>query len=176
MVMKRGEIVNLMEIVGFETKRSDSSLFTKTIQKKVMEMICDHEDKDKIIRFIKEKMIEFRKSNIMNISTPKAIIMDITKYKVQTHVVKGALFANRYMGKNYDSGDKPMFSYIKKSKKGFPHTEYLCFDEEKEIEGFEVDYDKMIDLQICRKVNPILNAIGCEDIYVNQSTLSQFMV
>jgi len=166
MIYKRGERVDLLEVVGFETRRSDSSAFTKDFQKSFMQMVCDKKPREVLTKFIKDKMVEMRNKPIMEIAFPKAIVMDITKYKVKTNVIKGAEYANAFLGKHYDSGDKPRFVYIKKVRPGLPKVykghivDGVCFDEPKDIDGFEIDYDRMAELQIYRKVHNIMKALG----------------
>lgn len=171
MVYKRGEKVDLLEIIGFETKRSDTSIFTRNFQKIFMNMVCDRTENKKLLEFVYNKMKEIRNSDIMSIALPKAIVMDISKYKVKTNVIKAAEYANKYLGKKYDSGDKPRFIYIKDVKKGLPKThedgkkvDGICFDNPKDIEGFSIDYDRMVNLLICKKVNNILIALECPEV------------
>ena len=188
MIFKRGDKVDLLEIIGFETRRSDSSLFTKKIQKEVMDMVNHRFSEDKIRAYLVEKIKVFKTLPLKDVSIPKAIVMDINKYTVDTNVIKAAKYANKYLGKAYDSGDKPRFVYVKKVPPNLPSTfgvnpqgkprkvEGICFDEEEDIKGFEIDYDRMILLQICRKVNSILRALNYREVRADayQRDLSSF--
>lgn len=179
MVYKRGEKVDLLEVIGFEVRRSDTSTYTRNFQKKLMEMICSNKSKVEIDIFIKKTISHIKKSDIMDLALPKAIVMDIDKYTVESAHIKGAKYANAFLGKNYNSGDKPRMLYIKRPRKGLPrifngnNIEAICFDSPKDIDGFEIDYEKMIDVLINKKTRPIYEAMGwgnfIGDIY--QTTL-----
>lgn len=169
MVFKRGKNVDLLEVVGFELRRSDTSPFTKNFQREFMDMVLKKKPKEEIDRFIWDKMVELKKAKISDIAIPKGIIMDLDKYLTDTNVVKGAKYANAFMGKNYDSGDKVKAIYIKHVPVGMPaeingkKLDCIVFEEEVDIKGFVIDYDKMTQLLILKKIESIYAALGWGD-------------
>ncbi len=99
--------------------------------------------------------------------------------------VRGSLYSNEYLGTNFAMGSKVKLLYITKIGKNnkqinvipfgenttiinvqetkddiYPPTDVICFEEESKLPQLEVNYNKMIELTIKRKIERILGVAG----------------
>lgn len=175
-VYKRGEKIDLIEVAGFEMKRSDYSNFTRSMQKELITMICNGANEKDVRDFITKKIEEIKTTDLMDIAVPKSLSLSLDKYMTASNVVKAAMYSNKYLGKNYDCGDKPRYVPIIKPRMDLPthqmvknpktgieerkKVEAVLFDDPVDVEGFMINYDELIEKHICNKVNPILEMVG----------------
>lgn len=165
-----------VKFTGFETVRSDTSKIAKMTQKDVITKILNGSTKKEIIKniILLDENIRNGKIPTEDIAFPKGISKPINSYggtstdeetgkvrKIGTPpVITGARYANKYLGKRFSQGSKPMWLYIKKVPPGYPDTKILTFDTEDIPKGFMVDYDTMIDRILRMKLEAIFLASG----------------
>jgi len=117
-----------------------------------------------------------------DVGIPGGIGKRLSAYDTDTAQVRGAKYANMLLGTNFASGSKPKRLYLKKvhpeffrrmeNEEGFdPQTDPLygefkrdpdviCFEYEDQIpEGFEVDYEKMLDKTLQGPIERVLEAL-----------------
>jgi len=165
---------NSFYIRGYESRRSDSSEFTERAQKEIFSLICRVRQIgwNKVRRQILYKLrteypSQFNEDNLLEIGIPKRLKKPFSTYKVTNPHLEGAIFANKYLGANFDAGSKPKLIYIKEVKNnslGIPYTNALCVEEGMNIpEGvFVVDKDLMFEKTISKKLQKTLDVIGIE--------------
>ena len=98
--------------------------------------------------------------------------------------IRGAIYSNTYLHTNFGNDSKVKLLYINKigknetkinaAKEGsktlieidkiedeqYPPTDVICFEEESKLPKVEVNYEKMIDATIRKKIERILEAVG----------------
>lgn len=167
-----------VKFTGFSNVRSDSPRIARDTQKKIVEMLLNDGSKEDIVKRLKQLDTNIRNKKISteNIAFPKGISKPLSEYgkmKRETingkdyyvtigipPVVKGSIYANKYLGKRFGQGSKPKWVYIKKVPYGYPDTKVLSFDDEDIPKGFIIDYDTMIEKILKLKLEEILSASG----------------
>jgi DNA polymerase I len=167
-VFDKGKMVDVLYIRGFETRRSDASTYTKALQEQVLRMILWEHPREEIIAYVKNMIEGFKKAPIQDISIPKSLNKPIDSYGgknkngnntgIPAHV-KGSIYSNTHLNTNFAMGSKIKYIYITKMPQGYPKTEILSFDNINSIpKGIQINYEKMIDMNIKKKVERILMA------------------
>jgi len=176
------------EIVGFETKRSDTSDFTEKIQNNIFDMILSEE---KEIEEIKKDIIQYVKGEIEKIKSgvyryeeialPKGIAKQFNKYKSNTPWVRGTLYSNKFLGTNFQPGDRVKLLWIKSVKAKYPQTDVLAFFDGYFVPlEFVVDHNRMIESNILQKLRNLFEGLGWSrinefDILGEQKNLKLFV-
>ena len=113
-VWKEGQDVDDIDITGFEYKRSDIAPITKRVQKDVIEMIVLGEDLENVKTYVHDVITEFRNEEISldQIGIPGGIGKRLDDYDTDTAHVRGAKYANLFLGTNFDRGSKPKRLYL----------------------------------------------------------------
>ncbi|MGC9124663.1 MAG: DNA polymerase domain-containing protein, partial [Caldisericaceae bacterium] len=156
-----GEPCNYTKITGFEAVRTDQSRITVELQKEVAEAIVNGKDKSEIVKMVKEKISNLKNCPLKDIAIRKGIDMPFSSYKVLPPHVRGALYANSYLGGKIKPGDKVLMVWVKRIR-GFPPTDVVCFTDEMKIDEsiVEVDWERMKTLLFRQKLESILNVLG----------------
>ena len=184
-VWKEGNDVDDVDITGFEYQRSDIAAITKRVQKEVIEMIVYGEDLDAVKEYVHEVIVDFQTGELPleDIGIPGGIGKRLDAYDTDTAQVRGAKYANRLLGTNFQRGSKPKRLYLKKVHPSFwremeeergldPQADPLyaefkrdpdviCFEYAAEVpEGFEVDWDVMLEKTLKGPIERIIEALG----------------
>ena len=166
LIWKEGVEANKLDIAGFELKRSDSSAITKTVQETVFHMILDGRSQQDIQNFVRPIISAYRNGELSleQIGVPSGLNKDLNEYASNDTRVRGAEYANKYLGTNFKSGSKPKRIYIKRviDKVKFPEdTDVICFEYPDQIpEGaFQIDYEKMLDRALKKPLSRIFESL-----------------
>ncbi|MBC7115044.1 MAG: polymerase, archaea type [Archaeoglobi archaeon] len=163
LVWKEGKWVDDIDIVGFEFRRSDFPKLTKRVQKDVITMIIKGESIERVGEYLRDVLKKFYRGefSLDEIGIPGGLGKDLDDYENEDAHVRGALYANKYLGKNFGRGSKPKRVYIKRVPEGFEKTDVICFEDPDEIpEGFVIDLDKMAEKILKQPIDRILRGIG----------------
>jgi len=88
---------------------------------------------------------------IDEVAIPKTIHKKFSEYKTKVDYLRGALYANKYFKFDIRPGEVP----------GYPPTDVVCFIDLDALPVKPViDWDKMIDRTVKRKVEDLLSLIG----------------
>jgi len=170
-----------LEIKGFGSVRSDTSLFTRKLQKTLIREILYGRKKEDI-KFITENMLdEYDKVPLLEIGVPCVLTKDPEKYKSNAIQVKAFKFSNTYLGTNFQVGDKPKRIYVipdkeKASKLGVvEEVDVLAFDTNalKLPDWLRIDYPKMIEKTVKPKIEKVLKFV---DLSWNEIKLKPSLV
>ena len=153
----------LVDVVGFESRRSDTSKFTKSFQKELFKKILLDTPKKELFDFIKERIREFMNSPIDYISMPKSFSKPFNEYlgsSANSIFINAAKWSNTNLGYDFGGGSKGLFIYTKKPS--YPNgVVYMRGDEDKLKEaGILIDYKLMIEKTIYNKIDTIFEALG----------------
>jgi len=143
-----------LDVKGFSCKRSDSSQFSRNLQKELLTKILKHEDYQSYL-----KSIDIRNIPINDLGIPCGITKDLDSYETNCAHVRAAKYSIEHLG--LDLSSKPKRIYVKRMPPGYPQTDVLAFDDEKDLpDGIVIDYEKMKEKIIEKKTETILDAIG----------------
>ncbi|WP_331236366.1 DNA-directed DNA polymerase [Natronorarus salvus] len=184
-VWKEGKEVDDIDITGFEYKRSDIAPITKEVQHRVIEMIVTGEELAEVTTYLTEVIAEFLEGELPydEIAIPGGIGKRLDAYDTATAQVRGAQYANEFLGTNFGRGSKPKRLYLRKVHPDFfkrleaeegldPHQndlynefkrdpDVICFEYADEIpEEFEVDYEKMLEKTLENPISRVIEALG----------------
>ncbi|WP_411965748.1 DNA-directed DNA polymerase [Haloferax sp. YSMS24] len=183
-VWKEGKDVDDIDITGFEYKRSDIAQVTKEVQKNVIDMIVHGEDTDVIKDYLYDIITDFESGNLPleEVGIPGGIGKRLTAYDTPTAHVRGAQYANAFLGTNFGRGSKPKRVYLAKVHPSWfremevgefdPQTDDLyrafkrdpdviCFEYADQVpDEFEVDWETMLDKTLEGPISRIIEALG----------------
>jgi len=161
-VFEDGKECDYIGYKGFEVVRGDASPFTKKLEEEMFEIILKRDPKE-LAEWLPKKVEEFKKAKLSEIAIPKGINKPFEQYDSQQAHVRGAIYANAYLGETIVPGRTVYFMYVR-SIKGKPKTDVVSlssperFDELADI--IEVDWDRMIECSIESKVRDIFAKFG----------------
>lgn len=179
LVWKEGVDAHKIDIVGFETKRSDSSKITRTAMEQLITMILEGKSYEEIRSTISEIVRKYRAGeyDLDMIGIPGGIGKQLTDYDIPDAQVRAAKYSNEYFGTNFGKGSKPKRLYIKSVPMGYPRTDVICFEYPDQIPiGFIIDRETMLKKSLEDPLTRILEALGWNWVGFDPSitTLSQW--
>ncbi|MDD1676641.1 MAG: DNA-directed DNA polymerase [Methanomicrobiales archaeon] len=179
LIWKEGKTVDDIDIVGFEIRRSDSPHITREVQKKVIGMILRGEGFPAVRLYLADVIRTYRagKYSLDQIGIPGGIGKQLDQYETDDAHIRGANYANEFLGAQYARGSKPKRVYIKYVKSRYPKTDVLCFEYGDQVPSeFVIDYEIMLDKTIRQPISRIIEAVGWEwaDVDPSHTTLAQF--
>jgi len=165
LVWKEGKEVDEIDIVGFELKRSDSPQLTKTVQKFVMDTILksDGDPYEEIKSYLGEVITTYRKGeySLDEIGIPGGISKELVEYEGDDAHIRGARYANKYLGAHFGKASKPRRIYVKSVTKNFPRTDVICYEYAADVpREFVPDYDVMLEKTIQGPISRIIEALN----------------
>ncbi|MXR19652.1 DNA-directed DNA polymerase [Halobacterium bonnevillei] len=202
-VWKEGKDVDDIDITGFEYQRSDIAPITKRVQKRVIELIVKEGDVDAVEEYVHDVIEDYQQGSVDldDIGIPGGIGKRLDNYDTDTAQVRGAKYANRLLGTNFQRGSKPKRLYLRKVHPNFfreleaenpdlrddplyvefkTDHDVICYEYADQIpDEFEVDFDKMLDKTLKGPIERILEAldISWEEVKSGQTQtgLGNFM-
>ena len=202
-VWKEGKDVDDIDITGFEYKRSDIAPVTKEVQLEVIERIVTGADVQEIKQYVTDVIEGFQtgENDPEEIGIPGGIGKRLDNYDTDTAQVRGAKYANRVLGTNFQRGSKPKRLYIDRVHAGFfrrvesenpelrddpvyrefkRDPDVICFEYADQLpEEFEIDWEKMLDKTLKGPIERILEAldVSWEEVKSGQEQtgLGEFM-
>jgi DNA polymerase I len=179
LVWKEGKDVDEIDVVGFEIRRSDSPQITRTVQKRVIEMILRGAGYGAVRTYLEEVIKNYRAGRypLDEIGIPGGIGKELDQYDTDDAQIRGAKYANIHLGTTFSRGSKPKRVYIKYVRKKYPQTDVLCFEYGDQVPPeFVVDWETMLDKTVKQPITRIIEAVGWDwhDIDPSLTTLSQF--
>ncbi len=179
LVWKEGNDVDEIDIVGFEIRRSDYPAITKTVQRKVMEMILHGEGYEGVKEYLGDIIKNYRagRYTLDEIGIPGGIGKHLDDYQTDDAHVRGARYSNDHLGMDFSKGSKPKRVYIKNVTAKYQKTDVVCFEYGDQVPPeFQVDRELMLDKTIKQPISRIIEALGWNwtDIDPSRTTLSQW--
>ncbi|MCK4518387.1 hypothetical protein KAT92_06425 [Candidatus Babeliales bacterium] len=189
LVWKDGFIVDKLDIVGLEIRRSDSAPFTKQLMEEFLELVLHQNDTEKAIELVKTSY-----NKVLNGKVPLQEIAIPGGVKVRSNNsarTRGMDIAERELGLNFDSSESPRLLYLLRpwdeisltsDITEIPMKKVLRPDIENndlieiEVPVFEIDWKVMAEKTVEKKMSPFLIAIGSkwENTIGGQKTLFDY--
>ncbi len=181
LIWKEGVLFDKTDVTGFETERSDAPKITKEAQKKVINMILDGKEPADIQTYIKGILKAYMKGkyDYDMIGIPGGFSKEFSNYDNQDAHLRGAIYANKYLGGHFGSGSKPKRLYIKTVTRKYPKTDVIAFEYADEVPPeFIVDIDMMIEKSFKGPISRITDALGINWVSLDPTctTLSDYGV
>jgi len=179
LVWKEGKDADQIDIVGFETKRSDTPQITKAVQGKVMEMILAGVEYPEIKAYLGGIITKYRagKYSLDEVGIPGGIGKSLDDYETDDAQVRGARYANQHLHTEFGKGSKPKRIYIKAVTAKYPKTDVLCFEYADQVpKEFVPDWELMLEKTIEQPISRIIEALGWswKDLDPSHTTLAQW--
>jgi DNA polymerase I len=173
LVYEKGKITDQIFIRGLDYRRSDTAKVSKNLQYDIFKKILYAEKmsdiKAELISFVQNVINAFEAQSISDIGLPFEFSKDLSEYgkpdkngktRGLDPEVRGALYSNEHLHTNFGNGSKVKLLYLKNiintEKTEYPPTDVICFSEESQLPKIEIDYEKMIELTIRKKIERIL--------------------
>jgi DNA polymerase I len=149
----------VIEVVGFEYKRSDTSRYFAQKQIEIFEKVLDGKKQE--VDFLVTGMISDIMSgriNLFDVAKPISIGTELASYKANVPQLRAVEWSNRYLGTTYGLGSKVYLVPVKYVV-GLPPTDVIAIDEECQLPKMTVNWEK-IALDCWRKVKQIYDVLG----------------
>ena len=161
---KEGKQTHKVDIVGFETKRSDSPKITRDAMKLLIEMVLEGKPYTEIQTTLSEIIRNYRAGgySLDEIGIPGGIGKALEDYDVQDAQVRAAVYSNTYLGTNFGKGSKPKRLYIKNVVSKYPRTDVVAFEYADQIDRniFIVDTELMLLKTLKTPLSRIMEPLG----------------
>lgn len=167
-------------IKGFDSQRSDTAVLTEELQETVLKKILRGASSEDLGQFVYEaaKEIDPEDPDWERIGIPGGFGKHIHEncdcgecyawssrgsYPKDAHP-RGAYFANKLMGTNFDKGSKPMRVYLQPfHAEGIGEVDVICFDDPEELPSeARVDVGRMTKTLVVRPLSQILEAVDVD--------------
>jgi len=156
---------------GLELVRRDAAMITYDVQLHIFEMISQRKSLEEIGRYIKEIDEKFMHYPWEYICGRAGISDDIDEGDESNQKYKACINANKMLDRNYTGGDDPLLGIFKKHPVHFnsvvmkpSETVVMAMEEEDEFQlkkqGFDLDYKKLKEVHLIKKVNGVLAIFG----------------
>ncbi|MDR3101643.1 MAG: DNA-directed DNA polymerase [Methanocalculaceae archaeon] len=166
LVWREGQVIDRIDITGFEMRRSDSAPVIREVQERVLEMILRGTGKEEVKEYLPQVLLMYRAGRcpLEKAGIPSGINKSLGDYVIPDAHGRGAKYSNTYLGTDFKRGSKPKRLYIKRScnPERYPNTNVLCFEYPDQVpEGmFEIDWDTMLEKTIRVPLTRIFDALG----------------
>ena len=161
---KEGKQTRKVDIVGFETKRSDSPKITRDAMKLLIESVLEGKPYTEIQIALSEIIRKYRAGgySLDEIGIPGGIGKALEDYETQDAQVRAAVYSNTYLGTNFGKGSKPKRLYIKNVVSKYPRTDVVAFEYADQIDRniFIVDIDTMMEKTLKTPLSRIMEPLG----------------
>ena len=153
-----------LDIVGFEAKRSDSSEFSRNLQKYVIRMLLEGKPLQDQKLYIQScvNILSGTDIDYEYVGIPKGLSQNLDSYKTDNPHRRAAIYSNKYLGAKFGVADKPKIIYVSSTGK-YPRTDVVAFSSNEDLPSdFKMDVDIMIQKSIRMKLEHILSAAGLD--------------
>lgn len=161
-IWKEGKEVNDIDLVGFESQRSDSPELTSDVQPEVIKRILDGEGFDGVSEYLQEVIggIEDGEIERHRIALPKSLNQPLEEYG-NTQTARACRFSNEHLDTDFAMSDDPWLSFVRQTPHGVPKSDVIALSWDEEIpQGYELDVEKTLERVIERPLKPILDEVN----------------
>lgn len=158
---KDGEVVDEVDIKGYESRRSDTPYISRKLQKDVFRMILEDKPKEEVFEFVKGFCNDVREGKYKpeEIALPIGVSTNPYEYKNLPIHIRATQLANTYHKANIKAGDKIRYIYVKRTPRGIPFQNVIAFTE-KLWPGYEVDIEQQLERIVFMKLDGIFDGLG----------------
>ena len=147
-------------------KISTLAPISRDLERDTLNAICKGATEREVVEEVRKLSLRIKKGDveIAEITGTTRIQKKLKEYNKSIGVpgVKAALYYNAHMlngGTPYGKGDSVPWVYVLGSPDNLPSTDIMTYRDESDLEGFELDWEKMVDRLVSRKIKPIFKAL-----------------
>ena len=182
-IWKDGEDIDELNIVGFESRRSDSPQIGRDFLKEILRMITYEYEKEKVDEYVDVFRNKIKDGGFTGeeIGLPMGLTKHPDKYANQIHA-RASRLANQKHKAGIRGGDKIKYIYTKDMDGVIAFKDYMW-------KGYNIDYDRMVRRIVDMKIQPMYESLGWKYPYetvkislrkkkddFSQKTLGDYMV
>jgi len=161
-----GTITPTLRIVGFEVRRSDSSIITKQVQTEIFQIVLNGGKKQDILNYV-NKVKEDIKAGVYDydqIGIPKGVSKELDDYTKQTPPqIKGIKYSKKYLNLKFFPRGKVKFIYVETMPQGYMPTDVISFERKEQLpEGIKINWKRQLPVLIDNQVERVMEALGLE--------------
>jgi len=158
LIWKEGQECNIVEIKGFESRRSDSPQVIRDFQKLLLSRIIRGEEE--IDDFVIDFMKNIKSLPKWKLGFPVGINRDIDEYKTNPIHIRAAKYSMKYHDLDLQYGDKIYYIFVK-NPLGKMKTDVIAYTETSKniLDEYDLDFGKIIQRAIM-KIKPIYDTLG----------------
>lgn len=161
-VWKEGKETEDMDMVGFESQRSDSPELTEEVQPEVVNRILAGEGFEEVSEYVRGLIedIKEREMELYKVALPSSLGQPLEDYG-NTQASRACRYSNQHLDYEWSMGDDPWIYFIRQTPPMTPATDVLALSWDEDLpEGFEMDLDKTLDRALEGPLAPILREVG----------------
>ena len=141
---------------------------SRNLERDVLDMVCTGATEYEVIDYVRPIAISINKGtvDVKQITGVTRIQKPLDKYAPSVGVpgVKGArhynqFIADKFKQPKFKEGDSVPWVYVSGVPNGCASTDIAAYHSPEELEGFTLDWEKMTDRLIKRKISPIFKAL-----------------
>jgi len=145
-------------------KISTLAPISKNLENDVLTAICTGASEDEVIGMIRpiSKRIKRGDVELSEIASTTRLQKSLSAYAATTGgAVKGTRYFNEHLATTdkYGEGDSVNWVYVIKAPDHLPPTDVVVYQKETDLDGFDLDYDKMVDKLVKQKMKGIFGAL-----------------
>lgn len=151
-----------MDMVGFESQRSDSPELTEEVQPEVVNRILAGEGFEEVSEYVRGLIedIKEREMELYKVALPSSLGQPLEDYG-NTQASRACRYSNQHLDYEWSMGDDPWIYFIRQTPPMTPATDVLALSWDEDLpEGFEMDLDKTLDRALEGPLAPILREVG----------------
>ena len=159
-----GKECDYVLIRGFESVRTDTPKFTKTLMEDMFKIILYSKDRKEMVKELKEYVSEciknFRKAPLEEVAIPTRLTKPPDQYKTLSANLRGILNAKRILNINGSESDRWLLLWVKMVNR--QPCDVICFPQGFDFSKVDivVDWRRMEERCIVRKVSEIFAPLG----------------
>jgi DNA polymerase I len=162
-VWKEGKDVDGdIDMVGFESKRSDSPELTEEVQPEVINMILSGDGFQEVSDYVRGLIddIEEREMELYKVALPKSLGQPLSEYG-NTQTARACRFSNKHLDHDWSVGDDPWLYFIRSTPPMTPGADLIALDWDEELpEGFKLDLNETLDRACKGPLMPIFREVN----------------
>jgi len=159
-----GKECDYVLIRGFESVRTDTPKFTKTLMEDMFKIILYSKNRKEMVKELKEYVSEciknFRKAPLEEVAIPTRLTKPPDQYKTLSANLRGILNAKRILNINGSESDRWLLLWVKMVNR--QPCDVICFPQGFDFSKVDivVDWRRMEERCIVRKVSEIFAPLG----------------
>ena len=147
-------------------KISTLAPISRNLERDVLNLVCQGASEADVIDHVRPIALKIQKAKVdlKEVTGVTRISKKLKDYAKPTLGAKAAVYYNKHMAERFsqpkfDEGDSVPWVYVASSPDWAAPTDIACYKDISEMEGFTLDWEKMVDRLVKRKVKPIFQAL-----------------
>lgn len=150
-----------IKVRGFELRRSDSAPITRTIQKEVLRRALMNGSNEGVMDYVRGVVEDLKAGKIP--TTECRIAKGLKKAEYEKNIpqhVKAAFWSNKFLGKAFKAGDKPVIYFVERVE-GKPPTDCIALEWKDPLPpGTEIDWKKTLERVVIGPLSETFDTLG----------------